>query len=111
MKVIDLHPHTMLCMQSEQSFRTMADAMRDDPFSLRYTLTDGTIVNVEVSAKRFIEGFLRLTMEHQLTFWTTVCKTLSENGMVGKLVDGTRYAVTVVRLKTDDNTISLRVSP
>lgn len=111
MNTIDLHPHVMLCMQSEKSFRDMADAMREDPYSLRYTLPEGVTLNVEVSAKRFIEGFLRLTIENQITFWTTVCKTLSENGMVGKLVDGTRYAVTIVRLKTDDGTISLRVSP
>lgn len=111
MNFVDIHPHAMLRLLSEKSFRDMSQAMREDPFSLRYILSDGTIVNVEISAKRFMEGLLRLTIDNQIVFWTSICTVLPENGMIGKLVDDQRYAATFVRLKTDDGSVGFRVSP
>jgi hypothetical protein len=90
----------------------MIDAGREDPFSLRYHLSNGKIVDIELSAKKFLESFLRLTMENQLVFWENVVTELHTPGVMGKLVNDGRNEVTIIRLgDSNDGTVNLRVSP
>ncbi len=111
MKCIDLHPHALLGI-SKEACDNLVDASREDPFTTQYHLPEGTVILVESSAKRATEALARFTVENQMVFWKSVAKQLATPGAMGKVVDGNRYAATIVRLADSENgTLNFRMSP